>query len=70
MLLLTQGPWKPKRILMLEAGRLLRIRGTKKGLNLVITIMEDTPFSRVQQSARNIYFFDIAYSCGNKNSLK
>ena len=37
MLLLTQGPFKPKRIDTLEAGRLLRILGTKKGLSLFLT---------------------------------
>lgn len=36
MLLLTQGPFKPKRIDTLEAGRLLRILGTKKGLSLLL----------------------------------
>ena len=36
MLLLTQGPRKPNRSAMLDAGRLLRIRGTKKGLRLAL----------------------------------
>lgn len=34
MLLLTQGPVNPKRMEMLLAGRLFRMRGTKKGLRL------------------------------------
>ena len=35
ILLLTQGPFNPKRMETLDAGRLFKIRGTKKGLSLL-----------------------------------
>lgn len=62
ILLLTHGPLNPKRMETFEAGRLFRMRGTKNGLNLLITFISFhnlLPLSRILLDASISSMFPI-----------